>query len=82
MLGRCQTPDGYIFTYNQIHFPGVRWINLQIEHELYCHGHLIEAGISHHQATGRPELIEIVIRAANLLVKEFLGAAAPAHARS
>ena len=23
-----------------------------IEHELYCHGHLIEAGVSHYEATG------------------------------
>ena len=27
-------PDGYLFTYNQLHFPGTRWQNLQIEHEL------------------------------------------------
>ena len=33
--------------------PGMRWQNLQIEHELYCHGHLIEAGVSHFEATGR-----------------------------
>ena len=46
---KSQADDGYIFTYNQIHFPGTRWINLQIEHELYCHGHLIEAGVSHYK---------------------------------
>ncbi|HJS17337.1 MAG TPA: beta-L-arabinofuranosidase domain-containing protein, partial [Anaerolineales bacterium] len=38
LLGRAQTDDGYLFTYNQIHFPGQRWVNLQVEHELYCHG--------------------------------------------
>ena len=43
LLARAQMPDGYLFTYNQIHFPGQRWVNLQIEHELYCHGHLIES---------------------------------------
>ena len=47
LLRSAQMPNGYLFTYNQIHFPGVRWQNLQIEHELYCHGHLIEAGVSH-----------------------------------
>ena len=45
LLARAQNPDGYLYTYNQIHFPGTRWVNLQIEHELYCHGHLIEAGV-------------------------------------
>ncbi len=74
LLGRTQLPDGYIFTYNQIHFPDQRWVNLQIEHELYCHGHLIEAGVSHFEATGRRDLLEICIKAADLLVRDFLDA--------
>jgi len=73
LVGRAQMPDGYLFTYNQIHFPGTRWMNLQIEHELYCHGHLIEAGVSHHEATGRTELLAIARRTADLLVRDFAG---------
>ena len=72
LLGRAQTPDGYLFTYNQIHFPNQRWVNLQIEHELYCHGHLIEAGVSHSQATGHRDLLDLCIRSADLLVRDFL----------
>ena len=74
LLQRARMPDGYLYTYNQIHFPGTRWVNLQIEHELYCHGHMIEAGVSHHQATGRTEGLELARRAADLLVRDFLGA--------
>jgi DUF1680 family protein len=74
LLARAQMPDGYIFTYNQIHFPDQRWVNLQIEHELYCHGHLIEAGVSHYEATGRRDLLEICIKAADLLVHDLLDA--------
>lgn len=74
LLARTQMDDGYLFTYNQIHFPGQRWINLQIEHELYCLGHLIEAGVSHYQATGQRDLLEICIDAADLLVHDFLHA--------
>ena len=74
LLARTQTDDGYIFTYNQIHFPKQRWVNLQIEHELYCHGHLIEAGVSHYEATGRRDLLDICIKAADLLVRDFLNA--------
>jgi uncharacterized protein len=74
LLGRAQMPDGYLFTYNQIHFPGQRWVNLQVEHELYCHGHLIEAGVSHYEATGRKDLLDICIKAADLLVQDFLNA--------
>lgn len=73
LLARAQQPDGYLFTYNQIHFPDTRWTNLQIEHELYCHGHLIEAGVSHYQATGRADLLEIVRRAADRIVEDFRG---------
>ena len=74
LLSRVQMDDGYLFTYNQIHFPGQRWVNLQIEHELYCHGHLIEAGVSHYEATGRRDLLEICVKAADLLVHDFLNA--------
>lgn len=71
LVAKCQEPDGYLFTYNQIHFPGVRWKNLLIEHELYCHGHLIEAGVSHFEATGKTELLRIAEKAADLIVREF-----------
>ena len=74
LLDRAQMDDGYLFTYNQLHFPGQRWVNLQVEHELYCHGHLIEAGVSHFQAIGRDDLLKIARKAADLLVRDFLHA--------
>jgi len=73
LLEKAMMPDGYLYTYNQIFFPDVRWGNLQIEHELYCHGHLIEAGVSHFEATGRQRLLEIARRAADRIVEDFLG---------
>ena len=72
LLGKAQADDGYLFTYNQIHFPLIRWVNLQIEHELYCHGHLIEACLSHHTATGRSDSLGLARRAADLLVRDFM----------
>src|SRR5512138_2146320 len=74
LIARTQMDDGYIFTYNQLHFPNQRWVNLQVEHELYCHGHLIEAGVSHVEATGRRELLDLCIKAADLIVRDFLHA--------
>ncbi len=71
VLARAQQSDGYLFTYNQIYFPDTRWINLQIEHELYCHGHFIEAGVSHYAATGRSDLLDIARRAADRVVEDF-----------
>jgi len=73
LIGRAQHSDGYLYTYNQINFPDVRWVNLQIEHELYCHGHLIEAGVSHYQATGQEKLFEIACKAADRIVADFKG---------
>lgn len=73
LIGRAQMPDGYIFTYNQLHFPEVRWHNLQVEHELYCHGHLIEAGVSHFLATGQTNLLALARRAADRIVADFSG---------
>jgi len=74
LLARAQMEDGYLFTYNQIHFPNRRWVNLQIEHELYCHGHFIEAGVSHFEATGRRDLLDLCLKSADLLVQDFLNA--------
>jgi uncharacterized protein len=73
LISRAQNEDGYIYTYNQIHFPNTRWVNLQIEHELYCHGHLIEAGVSHYKATGRTDLLKIARKAADRIVVDFRG---------
>lgn len=74
LIAATQDDDGYLFTYNQFHFPGDRWRNLQIEHELYCHGHLIEAAVSHQQALGDGLLLAVAEKAAGLLVEAFLDA--------
>jgi hypothetical protein len=72
LVRQAQSPDGYLFTYNQILFPRKRWIALQIEHELYCHGHLIEACLSHDLAFPEDSLLPVAIKAANLICDTFL----------
>lgn len=67
----AQEPDGYLFTYNQILFPGTRWKNLMIEHELYCFGHFIEAGVSAAECLSRDDLLALAERSAQLVVREF-----------
>jgi uncharacterized protein len=71
LMALAQEPDGYLFTYNQIHFPGTRWKNLMIEHELYCLGHFIEAGVSRFEGSGRGDLLELAERSARLVASEF-----------
>ncbi len=74
IMRSAQQADGYLFTYNQIYFPEVRWKNLQLEHELYCMGHFIEAGVEHSLATGRRDLLDLVIKCADLIVADFKSA--------
>jgi DUF1680 family protein len=71
LVADAQEEDGYIYTYNQIHFHDERWGNLMIEHELYCHGHLIEAGVSHFEATHEESAFKLACKSADLLVKDF-----------
>lgn len=73
LIRGAQDEDGYLYTFNQIHFPGTRWVNLQIEHELYCHGHLIEACIAGYEATGNQTVLDIGCRAADRIVADFSG---------
>ncbi|QRN84581.1 glycoside hydrolase family 127 protein (plasmid) [Chloroflexota bacterium] len=77
LIRQAQEPDGYLFTYNQILFPEERWIALQIEHELYCHGHLIEACLSHDTAFPEESLLPVATKAADLICDAFLDQ--PAH---
>lgn len=75
LIALVQQPDGYLYTYNQFHFPDNRWVNLQIEHELYCLGHMIEAAVSYME-TNEPEkykkkFLKIAKLSADLLVADF-----------
>ncbi len=71
ILSKAQDDDGYLFTYNQLLFPKDRWRNIQVEHELYCHGHLIEGAPYYLLATGDRSLLEIAKKAADLIDFEF-----------
>lgn len=48
-----------------------RWENLESSHELYNSGHLFEAAAAHFYATGKRNLLDIAIKNADLLVKNF-----------
>jgi uncharacterized protein len=64
-IAAAQHPDGYINTYYTIKEPGKRWTNLKDMHELYCGGHLIEAAVAHHRATGKRNLLDVAIKFAD-----------------
>lgn len=70
-IRRAQMPDGYIHTRIQIERPETRWTCLADDHELYCVGHLIEAGIAYHQATGKRSLLDVALKATDLICARF-----------
>lgn len=71
LIGRAQMSDGYINTHFQIGKLDRRWTNLRDQHELYCAGHLIEAGVAHFRATGKRTLLDIAIRFADLIDSRY-----------
>lgn len=61
----AQQPDGYLNTHFTVTQPEMRWKNLRDWHEMYCAGHLMEAAVAHHQATGDPKLLNALARYAD-----------------
>jgi DUF1680 family protein len=66
-----QWEDGYINPYFTVIEPDGRWKNLRDKHELYCAGHLIEAAIAHHKATGKTRFLDAMERYAALISQVF-----------
>jgi uncharacterized protein len=71
LIWAAQQPDGYLSTYFIVVAPDKRWTNLMEGHELYCAGHLIEAGVAHYQATGKVKLLNVARRFADLIDSTF-----------
>ncbi len=65
-----QTDDGYFNSYYLAVEPENRLTNRN-NHELYCAGHLIEASIAYHDATGKDEFLTAMRRYADLIYKVF-----------
>jgi DUF1680 family protein len=78
-IAAAQEPDGYIYTTRTIdpknphRWAGAeRWVfERDDSHELYDLGHLFEAAVAHHLATGKPALLNVAVKAADLLVTTF-----------
>ncbi len=78
-VGRAQEPDGYLYTARTIDpanppaWAGKkRWeMDWDLSHELYNCGHLYEAAVAHYQATGKRNLLDIAIKNADLVCRDF-----------
>ncbi len=74
----AQEDDGYLYTIRTIDgdgshpWIGKRWEKVhELSHELYNLGHLFEAAAAHYQATGKRTLLEVAIKAADMIDREF-----------
>jgi uncharacterized protein len=82
-IGKAQEPDGYLYTNRTIaekhggkglhEWASVkRWeMDSVLSHELYNLGHLYEAAVAHYQATGKRTLLDIALKSADLVNKDF-----------
>lgn len=67
----AQQPDGYLNTHFITADPAMKWKNLRDWHEMYCAGHLMEAAVAHHQATGETRLLDALERYADHIAATF-----------
>jgi DUF1680 family protein len=65
LIVAAQQADGYLNSYYQVVKPDKRWTDLDHDHELYCAGHLFEASVAMHRATGDERLLEVACRFAD-----------------
>lgn len=56
LVNQAQDESGYLNTYHQLGRMDEQYESLVCKHEMYCGGHLIEAGVAHQQATGETSL--------------------------
>lgn len=66
----AQRPNGYLHTCFILQQPGRQWENIH-RNELYCAGHLLEAGVGHYQATGKRTLLDVAVRLADNIDAAF-----------
>ena len=71
LVAAAQCEDGYLNTYFTVKAPAERWTNLAECHELYCAGHMIEAGVAYYQATGKRKLLDVCIRMTDHMMSQF-----------
>lgn len=70
-VAAAQEPDGYLSTMFGRPGQGARWSDPEWGHELYCLGHLIQAGVARARTHGDDELVRVAVRAADHVCAEF-----------
>ncbi|WP_412168116.1 glycoside hydrolase family 127 protein [Curtobacterium flaccumfaciens pv. flaccumfaciens] len=77
LYARAQADDGYLDSVQQVRGKGERYTDLKWSHEMYCAGHLYQAAVAQHRATGDTGLLDVAIKNADHLVRTFGDGTAP-----
>ncbi|MBY6682399.1 glycoside hydrolase family 127 protein [Rhodococcus sp. BP-316] len=70
-IAAAQDGDGYLNTVFGRPGGPARWSDLEWGHELYCLGHLFQAGVARARTVGPDELLDVCVRAADLVCEVF-----------
>jgi DUF1680 family protein len=77
-IASAQEEDGYLYTNRTIGKNVHEWAGSkrwqfvhELSHELYNLGHMYEAAVAHYTATGKRNLLDVAIKSADLVNKDF-----------
>jgi hypothetical protein len=71
LIGKAQEPSGYLNTYYVEDKEKLRFTEMYRSHELYCLGHLLQAGIALQRANGDHRLLDIGRKYADYILANF-----------
>lgn len=66
----AQQEDGYINTFYTLTGLDKRWTEMD-KHEMYCAGHMIEAGVAYFNVTGKRKFLDVCIKMADHMMDTF-----------
>ncbi|GAA3571763.1 glycoside hydrolase family 127 protein [Nonomuraea rosea] len=67
-VAKAQEGDGYLNT----RWSGSRYTDFEWGHELYCYGHLIQAGVARLRMHGEDVLTQVAVKAADHVCRRFM----------
>lgn len=71
-IADAQDCDGYLNTFFTVKDRDKRWTNLLEGHELYCAGHMMEAGCAYYEVTGKRKLLNVCLKNAQHIYDRFI----------
>ena len=71
VIQEAQEESGYIDSFFQIRHPKLKLKNLNSMHEMYCAGHLVEAGVALAASIGDRRILDVALKFTHYLMSVF-----------